>query len=232
MPDLALLHRFVVAYQPREDWQARGVGGRPAGRPQVGVEIEHCARACVPVRAASARIRGEQLVQHPVVDVDDEDVTVAAALRSALDRCVCRNRVGSWIALVIVFERHGHARLRAAHDYVRYPVRRTVPRGAEVRMQIPNAAARDQRVRVWIDGRIRNYGVPRVVCGEGTPAFERCAGARVRVRVRWRSRARRIAGRESHEQEAAVKSRHIRRRCSIRSRGAAGCPNRRSVTGL
>ena len=77
---------FVVADEAGQDGQAGGVGGGPARRVARALDrqVEHRPRAGVP---ASIRLRPgvPRLVEPAGVAVDDQHVSVAAAVRAALD---------------------------------------------------------------------------------------------------------------------------------------------------
>ena len=79
------------------------------------------------------RVDAEPDRERPLrVEVDDEDVAVALALRAALDGRVGRDGVRAGVAFVGVLERDGDLGLRAADDDVGNSVGRALPGGSEV----------------------------------------------------------------------------------------------------
>ena len=83
MPPAAQL---LVAGEPGQDRQARGVGRGPAARAQaVRAQAPDRAGAGAPAPAAGDRVGGEQLVQPAAVAVDDDHVAVAVRAAPAFD---------------------------------------------------------------------------------------------------------------------------------------------------
>src|SRR5262245_27929808 len=123
----------------------------------------------------------EKLVEFPGVDVDHEHVTIAARRRAALDRGIRWNRIRPWIALVRIVERHRHFGLARSHDDVWNAVRRAVPHGAEIGMEVPQAARRDERRRTRIDLRAADVEIPRIVRGKWPATIQRRAAASCRI---------------------------------------------------
>ena len=134
VPDRLPLHHLVVAHQAGEDRQPGRVGGGPARRPQ---RVANSGRRPRRARLSSRRrsgMRVVQLVQLPVVAVDD---TARAGRRRRLgppsigrvrrDRDRGRDRSRRRSRSVT-----GTLRLGAGDDHVRDAVRRAVPDGAEV----------------------------------------------------------------------------------------------------
>ena len=68
----------------------------------------------LPARASIDGVRVEEFVELPVVAIDDEDVTIAVRRRSALDRGIGWNGIGTGIALrrVVEADRHFSAAFR------------------------------------------------------------------------------------------------------------------------
>jgi len=103
-------------------------------------------------------------VELAVVFVEDEDVAVAVAVGSALDRGIVGDGVGAGIALVGVLEGDGDLRLVAADDDVGNAVRVALPGGAEVGVKaLVQANAGDEVRRVGVDGIGRDIGILGVV---------------------------------------------------------------------
>ncbi len=183
------LDHLVIPHQPGEDRQTRRVGRSPACRSQrVGGQVKDRARPGVP--SAALLPGGKQLVQLPVILVNDEDVPVSGGVCAALDRRVRRDRIGPRVTFVRVIERYGHFRLGAGDDDVRDPDRRAVPDGTEVRMETGiQADTGDQRVRVGIHRFLRDILVPGIVrrkhlhSGDGTATGRRRSGTSRRGRV-------------------------------------------------
>src|SRR6185369_15694827 len=113
VPDHPIFH-LLVAHQSRENRETRGVGRGPAGgAKRIGIEVEDGAGAGSP--ASVSRIGGIELVQFPVVAIDDQDVPVAGTPRATFDGRIGRDRVGPRITLVRVVEGDGALGRRPAH---------------------------------------------------------------------------------------------------------------------
>ena len=163
---------FVVPSEPRKDRQSRRIGGGPTRRPErIRIQVEDRPRARRPAVARSGRVGCVQLVQDPVVPVDDQDVPVAAARASAFDRRVGGDGVRPRVALVGVVEGHRHLRRRPRHHDVRDAV--VGLGGSPVGMQAgrePDAGDEDVGRGVNRGGVHRE--VPGVVAGERHTAVE------------------------------------------------------------
>ena len=97
---------LVVAGQPGEDRQSRGVGGCPA-RPGAAGRSARSKIAPEPARPAPPplrRVGGVELVVGAGVAVDDDHVAVAGGARAALDRDARRQRIAVAVGLRGVVE--------------------------------------------------------------------------------------------------------------------------------
>ena len=152
------------AREAGEDRQPRGVGRRPAGRPQrVRAQVPDGAGPGRP--AAALLVQCVELVEPAGIAVDDQRVTVAFVEmpRRAFDRHTGRDRVRALVALVGVVERHLRLRRRlAVHDDVRDADPRAVPEArAEVGVHgAADADRRDHRCRVGGDRQLVDRRVP------------------------------------------------------------------------
>ncbi len=155
----ATFHRLIVAHEPWKHRQPCSIRRGPVHRAKcVAVEVEHGAGPGVPTRAAVQRMGVVQLVQLPVERIHREHVSVARAVGPALDRRRARKGIRPRVALVGIVERHGHLRLRAAHQHVGNAVDR-----AEVWMEVARSTRGNQRGRRGIHGVGGHVAVPRVV---------------------------------------------------------------------
>ncbi len=177
--------RLVVAGEPREDRQARGVGRRPPGRPDL-VRAQVPGRACPRVPAAVALLETAELVEAAGALVEQQRVMVA----SAFDVHALRDRVSDMIALVAVLERDSRT-AGLLRDHVEWDsdLRAFPEARAEVRVEARRGADRvDDRCGVARDRELVDALVPRVrlredrtAWGRGNPERERgAAGARKR----------------------------------------------------
>ena len=191
MVDLARAEHLVVPHESRENRQARGVGGCPAVWPAVVSRlVEEGAGACVPGRAVEEDV--VQLVQMPVVAVDDDQVAIGLAAkvdvgrrpafnpmrlggrlhRNRIERVTPAGCVVDAVAFTPIQERHADLWLGAVNHDVREAVRVDAARGnvaAEVGMQAPAAAVVDERHesrRACVDRRGGDLGVPPIIGGE------------------------------------------------------------------
>src|SRR5437773_4010310 len=100
---------------------------------------------------------------------------VAAGLRTALDRGIGRNGVGTRIAFACVLEGDGHLRLRGANSDEGDAVGRPVIDGSKIGMQgLGGAYGSYVRVRVGIYRQRVDRGVPDTVDGEQRTDDQRC----------------------------------------------------------
>lgn len=163
--DLRSTVGLVVAHEPGQDGEARGVRGGPGlGPAMVVAQVEEGAGARGPLAALEAQ--REELVQVLVVGVHDEHVAVAAhrpvARRPALDPMGLRDGlVGDGIeglahpvALVVVLELHDLLGLARVHDHVGEAVD-------------PHASRRDLTPEVGVQRRAAPDEGVDVLAGEG-----------------------------------------------------------------
>ncbi|MEA2417227.1 MAG: hypothetical protein QOI58_3884 [Thermoanaerobaculia bacterium] len=212
---------LVVADQSRKDRQPRGVGARPAlGTACVRIERERCAGACRPVR--SGPVQRVELVQHPVVAIDEQHVPVAIGVRivarqSAFDPLLLRLRLlgdriarrtsrRGDVAFNVVVEGHGKQRLRAGDDDERHPVDRR--RGiaavaAEIGMHAAGRAdVGDECAAVRIDRRRADVRVPPVAGRKERERLGKRAAALRRLREDCRGEEENENGKTGHETDS------------------------------
>ena len=84
----------------------------------------------------SGRVGAVELIEKPVVGVQDEDVAITIAVRASFDGRIRRDGIGTAVALAIVLEGHRHPSLVSRYDHVGDAVRGAVPYGTEVRVQV------------------------------------------------------------------------------------------------
>ncbi len=178
-----------------------------SGRRWFVVEREHRARAGLPSAARGVPVERVQLVEDPVVAIDDEHVPIAVrveprpgsppSIQPRLRLRLLGNRIAGRTArragvalLAVVDERHRHERLAAGHDDVRDPVDGVwigwiAGRAAPVGMQ-PACAADviDERLAVRIDRRLADVEVPPVVGRQHRQRLRQGTAERNALRVR------------------------------------------------
>ncbi len=188
VPDLAGAEHFVIPDEPRKNRESRGVCGCPSVRPpRIRGEIEERPRAAPPLRAVIENV--VQLVQMPIVAVDDEQVAIArrsqiniaglAALDpvgqrdrlvgNRVERKAGAGRVVHAVALARVLKDDRLLWRRPVDDDVRHPIvlhaaRRHV--AAKVGMDAAHRAVVDEAdvgAGVRIERCGRDVGVPPVV---------------------------------------------------------------------
>ncbi len=176
--DVPLRHRLVVAHEAGEDRQTRGVGRRPArGRsafeprskiaPDPAVQLVPPFTGCASNSSYSFHASTSTTSTWRSPDADGPPSIGASA--------GIGYGPGSLSSAVV--ERHRHLRLTRVHDDVRNSIRRAVVHRAEVRMEIPHAARRDQRRRLRIHLRAGDQPCS-TDCHPGTGAARRATPRR------------------------------------------------------
>jgi hypothetical protein len=108
--------------------------------------------------------RAKELVEDPVIAIEDQHVSVAVRLGAALDRGVGGNGIRAGVAFVLVLKLDRDLRLLARHDDVRNAPGLAVERRAEVGVKLFRFAdARDQGIRIRVHRLIGDVLVPRIV---------------------------------------------------------------------
>ena len=154
-------HRFVEAHQPRQDREARGIGGRPAVRtPAVGREIVYRARAGLPSLPGPSGC--VQLEEQPAIAIDDQHMPIA---------------IGSTAGALPLGAR---LRLKASKDLSRFPgYIQNIFRG----MQTHGLIVADNGSDMYVSGAMD----PRWNTDELNPAFRALTAADFDViRLGWR----------------------------------------------